>query len=141
MLFNLDFAIIHALREKTAQNKNNVGSDFLFAIVGVVLFTVIIVTLAIFIKRYGKQGVFFNSHNEKQNIKIIERLAVAPDKFLIILDVCGEILLLGVSSQNISLIKELDADNVILPPEAKLPQPILKFSEILENIKKKGKDK
>ncbi|WKY48535.1 flagellar biosynthetic protein FliO [Eubacteriaceae bacterium ES3] len=68
------------------------------------------------------------------HIKVVERIVVSKSSSLVIVDIEGQQLLLGISEQNISLIKELDT-----PLEIPVKKELSKdsFASILKSMKNK----
>lgn len=68
------------------------------------------------------------------NIKICERVALGQDKGLVVTHICGKYYLLGISNNNISMLKELEE---YTPPE--VPQTNINFKDVLSKVNlKKG---
>lgn len=107
--------------------------DFLVAIVSVLLFITILITIAYCIKKYGKNSVFFGNNIDTKNIKVIERLPLGGDRSLLIVEICGDTKLLGVSNE-ITLLCDIDAEKI------KIAEPV-NFSSILDSIKRNKNDK
>jgi flagellar protein FliO/FliZ len=68
------------------------------------------------------------------HIKVIERVIVSKSSSLVIIDIEGRQLLLGISDDNVSLIKELDTSFEI-PQRKELSKE--NFASILKSIKNK----
>jgi flagellar protein FliO/FliZ len=68
------------------------------------------------------------------HIKVIERVIVSKSSSLVIIDIEGQQLLLGISEQNISLIKELETA-LEIPQRKELSKE--NFASILKSIKNK----
>ncbi|MGD9475036.1 MAG: flagellar biosynthetic protein FliO [Eubacteriaceae bacterium] len=68
------------------------------------------------------------------HIKVIERVIVSKSSSLVIIDIEGRQLLLGISDDNVSLIKELDTSFKI-PQRKELSKE--NFASILKSIKNK----
>lgn len=107
--------------------------DLLIPIVSAILFIVIIIALSYFIKKFGKNGVFFGNNINTGNMKVVERLSLGSDKSLLIVEVCGKAKLIGVSNE-ITLLCDINSEDV------KTPEPI-NFSSILDSIKRNKNDK
>ncbi|MDR0918452.1 MAG: flagellar biosynthetic protein FliO [Oscillospiraceae bacterium] len=105
--------------------------EFATAIISMILFVVIIVALAVVIKKYGKNGVFFGKQiGQERNIKVLERCAVSQNQFLLIVEVAGQTMLLGITNNHIERIADIDSAELI-------PKNETSFSQILENVKGK----
>ena len=70
--------------------------------------------LLVFVKRYS----FKRGGNALLDIKVINNQMIMPKKFLSIVKVKDKLLILGVSENNINLLKEIDAEESDLIPEA-----------------------
>lgn len=46
-----------------------------------------------------------------KNIKVVERVAIGQDKYLVICKVCGSYYLIGVSNQSIKILAQLSEDH------------------------------
>jgi len=68
-------------------------------------------------------------------IKVIERMAFGQDKLIAICNICGSYYLIGVSSQSIKILAQLDAEHFATE---ETPQK-LSFKEILHTFKNSGK--
>ncbi|MBK7632371.1 MAG: flagellar biosynthetic protein FliO [Ignavibacteriales bacterium] len=74
--------------------------------------------LLVFVKRYS----FKRGGNTLLDIKVINNQMIMPKKFLSVVKVKDKLLILGVSENNISLLKEIDADETdIINDSANLP--------------------
>lgn len=69
------------------------------------------------------------------NIKVVHTLMLMPKKYLSFVKINDKIIVLGVSEQNINLIKELNADQ--LEVNEANSSPSLNFSEQLKNLIKR----
>ncbi len=59
-----------------------------------------------------------NNVSKFNNIKVVERVALAQDKGLVIIQVCGKYYLIGFANNNIEILKELDGSELNLPKSA-----------------------
>lgn len=64
------------------------------------------VTTKLIGKRYSVNG------KSIKNLKILESISIGADRQLLIVKTCGKYLLLGATSHNVSLITELDKDEL-----------------------------
>lgn len=80
-------------------------------------------------KRYSVNGKSF------KNLKVIETIAVGPDRQLMIVKTAGKYLLLGATPQNISLITELDQRQITDMVSDEVTQP-MSFTEALKKVTK-----
>ncbi len=73
-----------------------------------------------------------NNVSDSNNIKVLERVAIAQDKGLAVIEICGKYYLIGFANNNIEILKELDGENL------KFPQSGLKgnFLDILNSTMK-----
>ncbi len=76
--------------------------------------------LLVFVKRYS----FKRGGNAILDIKVINNQMIMPKKFLSVVKVKDKLLVLGVSENNITLLKEIDADesDLMNNPEANQTQ-------------------
>lgn len=78
-----------------------------FSLMGGILLFVLVLFLAWYCTRWiGKRC---NAPHTSGEIEVLERTPIGTDRMLVIIRVCGKVWLLGVTSQQISLICELDA--------------------------------
>jgi flagellar biogenesis protein FliO len=59
-----------------------------------------------------------------KNIRILERVALGPDKGLVIAEICGTFYLIGFSTERVEILKELDGSKV-RPGGTGVPQNFL----------------
>jgi len=70
--------------------------------------------LLLFVKKYS----FKRGGKSLQNIKVLSNQMIMPKKFLSVVRVKDKLLILGVSENNINLLKEIDAEESDLIAEA-----------------------
>ena len=70
------------------------------------LISLLLYGLLVFVKKYS----FKRGGNSLQNIKVLSNQMIMPKKFLSVVRVKDKLLILGVSENNINLLKEIDAD-------------------------------
>lgn len=58
------------------------------------------------------------------NIRIVERVALGPDKGLVIAEICGDCYLIGFSAERVEILKELDPSK-LRPAGSQVPQNFL----------------
>lgn len=79
--------------------------------------------------------------NSTKNMKILERINLGQDKMIILVDICGKYMLLGVSSQHVEKICDISPDDVknnLLKSDDIQTSVFLKnFKEILTNKREK----
>lgn len=80
-------------------------------------------------KRYSVNGKSY------KNLKVLETIAVGPDRQLMIVKTAGKYLLLGATPQNISLITELDQSQITDTISDDIAQP-MSFTEALKKVTK-----
>ncbi|MFN3872120.1 MAG: flagellar biosynthetic protein FliO [Ignavibacterium sp.] len=68
----------------------------------------------LFVKKYQFKGSKLNS----DNFRIVTTLMLMPKKYLSVVKVNDKVLILGLSEQNITLLKEMNAEELILHDEA-----------------------
>ena len=83
---------------------NSVGSvlTLIFSLLG----TAIILYLCYVFSKFLSKKV--NDISTSANMKIKERVALAQDKGLVIVEVCGKLYLVGFANNGIEILKELD---------------------------------
>lgn len=86
------------------------AGQLLSAVMALLGFGVVIVLAYIFTRYIGNR--FTAGNGKSENIKIIDKTAVAQDKSLMIIKTAGKTLLIGVTPQHIELISELDGDKI-----------------------------
>lgn len=64
----------------------------------------------LFVKKYQFKGTKLNS----ENLRIVTTLMLMPKKYLSVVKVNDKVLILGLSEQNITLLKELSAEELQL---------------------------
>lgn len=69
--------------------------------------------LLVFVKKYS----FKRGGKTLQNIKVLSNQMIMPKKFLSVVKVKDKLLILGISENNINLLKEIEADETDLIPE------------------------
>lgn len=74
-----------------------------------VVFSIILFAAYLVSKYFGK---FSLGLRENSNIKIIETFRLSQDKYLQIIEVSDKYLLLGITKNNINLIKELEKEEI-----------------------------
>lgn len=102
-------------------------------IVGVFIFVMFCLGIYFVTKFIGKQKVF-NSKNS--NVNIIETIAVAPQKYLQLIKVTNEYILIGITKDNIIFIKELDKDEVVISNN----EVEVSFKKYLDKFKSKSRN-
>ena len=105
------------------------SSDVLPLIFSLVAIVFVLYLCYLFSKFVAKK---VNHVSDSNNIKVLERVAIAQDKGLAVIEICGKYYLIGFANNNIEILKELDKD------ELKFPQSAIKgnFLEILNSTMK-----
>lgn len=70
----------------------------------------------LFVKKYQFKGSKLNS----DNFRIVTTLMLMPKKYLSVVKVNDKVLILGLSEQNITLLKEMNAEELILNDDSLL---------------------
>ncbi len=102
----------------------NFASDILPLIFSLFAIVLVLYLCYVFSKFVAKK---VNNVSDSNNIRILERVALAQDKGLALAEICGKYYLIGFANNNIEILKELSRE------ELKFPQSALKgnFLEIL----------
>lgn len=113
------------------------------AVIGLALFVGILYLAYISTKYIGKK--YSVSSGSGKNLQIIETLSTGKDSRLVIARTGNKYLLLGMTAQNITLLKELEKDDIKLAEEIsneKTTGETMSFADALKiNVAKKfGKD-
>lgn len=88
-----------------------------FTTILVPLITIILVLVLCYLfSRYISQKM--SSVTNTSNIKVIERVLLGQDKYLAIALICNTYYLIGVTNQNVQILKELDSDEIKKLPES-----------------------
>ena len=103
-------------------------------LLGSILAVVAVLFLTYFASKYIAKKMPATSNGK--SIKVIERMALAQDKFIAIVSIDSKFYLIGVSTNNISLLKELDD---YTPPLEEENTPT--FTEMMKTYKKESKNK
>jgi len=108
------------------QSPLNQGVSLVIGLLGFV----VIIFLALYTTKFiGKKYNFRN--NKSKNLKLIETLTLGQDKCIIIVKATDKYLLLGVTSQNISVLQEINPESLDISLEQNI-QP--DFSDIFKKI-------
>lgn len=104
-------------------------------IIGMLIVFVLILAAAYYVSKYF--GKYSLNNGRNSNIKVVETVRIAPDRYLQIVNVGEKYFLIGISKNNVSLISELDANAIRITT----PKEIFKFSfkEFLDKAKSKEK--
>ncbi len=78
-------------------------------------------------------GTIHKSRGMSGNIKILDQVFVGQDKAIAIIKVAGEVMLVGITSGRISVLKELNEQDL---EEIKMPEPV-SFKAIFDKMGKK----
>lgn len=112
--------------------KSQLGS--IAEVLAMILVFVMILVAAYYVTKYfGRTMVGFKMGG---NIKLIETVRIAPEKYLQIIEVTGRYFLIAVSKGNISLISELNKEDMKLSTEVG-NENHTSFKEIFQKMIKK----
>lgn len=111
----------------------------ILSLISMVISVVLICFLAYFVTKKLGTNNLFNINKNGGEMRVYDRLILAPNKSLVIVKVGQRLFLLGVSNENISLITELDAKQAENWSEKEQISP--NFTDVISNIinKKGGK--
>ncbi len=70
----------------------------------------LVLVLAYVSIKFGYQRLYQLQFNQERLMKVVERMALGPKAGLYIVDIKGEILLIGINENQISCLKELSPD-------------------------------
>ena len=62
-----------------------------------------------------------NTAGNSRNMRVVERVALTPDKGLVVMEIGGKYYLVGFATNNIEILKELDAAELDLPDPTARP--------------------
>lgn len=104
-------------------------SDILPLIFSLLAIVVVLYLCYAFSKFIAKK---VNNVSDSNNIKVLERVAIAQDKGLAIIEICGKYYLIGFANNNIEILREVEQEDL------KFPQSAFKgnFLEILNSTMK-----
>ena len=121
---------INMVLSRTAGTLGSIAQIF-----GMLVAFAVIVAAAYYVSKYFSKYAL--KTRENSNIKVVETSRVTVDKYLQIVEVGGRYFLIGITKTNISLISEVDADQI----KANLPVETERFSfkEFLDKAKSKEK--
>lgn len=77
-----------------------------------------------------------SSSSSTKNMRIIERIALGQDKGIAICEICGHYYVIGIASQNIKILLELDAEFFQQQQSEKAS-----FKDVLSQMINNNKDK
>lgn len=118
--------------DNTLSQRGELNDYFYRVIWGTILVVALLVFGLYVYKRFmGNQAVL-----NKGNIKILSRLNIGPRQTILIISVEGKRLLLGVTDQNINVLKELEDNDTEALPEQLPEQNKLNFAAFLQKFKK-----
>lgn len=102
--------------------------------------TFIVILLIIYASfRFSKYiGQKTNSFGQSKNIKVIDNIPIGQDRFISIVNVGKKYFLIGITSSEITFLKELSEDEIVLPDENITGTVSFKeaFMENIKNLKK-----
>jgi flagellar biosynthetic protein FliO len=113
-------------------NKLIVG-DFLTAIVSMILFLAILFAASFLVKRYVKNGTFTNPGGKiSGNMKIIEKLSISSSQLILLVKVCNEYLVLGVTNGNIQTLAQLMPEETEITEQPQTDSPPSAFFDFFK---------
>ncbi len=102
--------------------------------IGSLIVVALIMYLAYFVsKNIGKVPFMKNSTS---NMQVIDRIMLGQDRSLLIVKIAGNYFLVSSSQNSISILKELNEEDLDLNPLEPISFEKLDFKEILEKFKK-----
>lgn len=112
--------------------------ESVFKLIGLLLLFIIILGATYFTTRLV--GNIQNNQRKKSNFKIIEGFKVAPGKYLQLIQIGRKYYLIGIGKNEITIIKELDKEDLLLE-ELELNQKDFSkhLNSLMDKVKKKGK--
>ena len=121
-----DHPVEYKLREdSTSASSESVVSDASTLLLGLLVVLGAIAGLAYVSKRFN-----FNMPGASANMKLVNAMSVGPKEKVMLLEVEGEKLLIGVTGQQITLLKSYDSSSV--------KAQTTEFSQRMQNLLKKG---
>lgn len=115
-------------------------------LLGMILAVVVILFLAYFAARYvagrGMGGRAISLDGRNGNIRLLERVPMGREQSLVVVEVGGAYLLLGVTAAGITLLHELNEEESAPWKEASAPNgthPPMRFQDALAEVLKKKK--
>lgn len=89
--------------------------EILNLIFPLLLISILLYAVLFFVKKYSFKRV----NNQLLDVKVINNQMIMPKKFLSVVKVKNHLLILGVSEQNISLLKEIpiEENEIVMPTE------------------------
>ena len=90
-------------------------SSLLTLVVSIIITAIVLYFCYVLSKYIGKK---YNNIAMSDNMKILERVALAQDKGLVITKICGKLYLIGFANNSIEILKELDEKNYSYPGNA-----------------------
>ncbi len=111
----------------------------MFSLIG----ALIMIVLVLFATYYFTKAISkkMTNYSSSRHLKIIDRVALSQNKFLLIVEVDKKFLLVGVSDNSISVLKEFDSLSLELGEANSImgPNAEINFLEILKDNLKKTK--
>jgi flagellar biosynthetic protein FliO len=105
--------------------------------------TLILFIAVIFLAIYSTKfiGKRFAVSMGGKNMKIIERIALGPDKMILLVKVAEKVMVVGVTTGQMTTLAEIDPETIEIEPEI---APKYDFKSILDNVlnrNEKGSDR
>lgn len=101
---------------------------------------ILIICIVVFLGAYYSSRLLGNYHfkkNKTSNIKIIEAISVGPQKTIQLLKIGSEFVLIGVTKDKITLLKDISQENIDLSLIENCNETIIPFSQYMDKIIKK----
>ena len=109
------------------------GNTVLSLLGSLILFILILVLAWFCVRWFGGQ---FRTGTVGGKLRVLERMPLAPDRSLMVVRIGGQVFLLGVTSQHIEKIAELDPE--LYPEDSAGPSGNERFAATLETMLKRG---
>ena len=106
--------------------------DF-FAVFGTLILIVLIFVGAYWFTRFLAKRNRFKQLGSSKQIKVLEQMAVGPDRMLLVVKTAGKVMMLGVTSQQVTLIKEFEEGEFPERPMGDDDNQPSGFQDILRN--------
>lgn len=111
-------------------------------IISALCMTGLILWFAYIFTKYAGKGMQLRGRGMAGKIKLIDRMVLAPDKSVVIVQVGGRYLLLGISSGQVNLLMEIPKEEIELSgPETPAGGQDGTFSLLLRQMLEKTKEK
>ncbi len=108
-----------------------------------VISTLVMVVLVLFFTYYATRyiGKVGGIKRQSRYIEIVDRVPLAQDKSIAIIQVGEKKFLVGIASQQISLLQELDELDLVPLEAPQVQSDLINFKDIFDKLKKKDGEK